>query len=106
MTAASTRHTARADVALEKPGRYLQQLCKHFAHKLPGTTFSATEGRIPFPMGTCDLDATSAADTLILCVAAENADDLARLEDVVARHLERFTFREETAIAWTRDVAA
>lgn len=98
MTAAT--HTASASVATEHASRYLQQLCKHFAHKLPETTFDPQTGRIPFPMGTCDLDAT-AGDTLVLRATAGTNEELERLQGVVASHLVRFAFREELAVNWT-----
>jgi uncharacterized protein len=97
--------TARATVATAKPGRYLQQLCKHFEHRIPTVTYDPSTGRIPFPKGPCDLAADPLAETLTLRVSAASADDLASLEDVVARHLVRFMFREDIDIAWTRSAA-
>ncbi len=87
-----------AEVATTSASRYLQQLCKHFAHKLP-VSFDATEGRIDFPLGPVDLSAD--ASRLGLHVAAEDAERLAELRDVVARHLVRFAFREDLAIDWS-----
>jgi hypothetical protein len=83
------------------PGRYLSQLCKHFEHKLP-VTFDPSHGRIDFSIGPCDLDAATDPETLIMRVTTTNLADLATLEDVVARHLKRFAFREPPEIAWTR----
>ena len=40
-----TRSTTRIET--EYASRYLQQLCKHFAHKIP-VAFSKTDGRIAF----------------------------------------------------------
>jgi uncharacterized protein len=88
---------SEARVALESPARYLGQLCKHFAHKLP-VTLEESQGSIAFPMGTCRLEA---ADGLLLLRAeAEDAEALERLQDVVARHLLRFAFRAPPAIEW------
>ena len=36
-----------------------------------------------------------------MTVEASDPEALAQLQDVVARHLERFAFREELAIDWT-----
>ncbi len=90
--------TAIATVRTDAGSRYLQQLCKHFAHKLPAR-FDPQHGRIEFPAGLCTLAA--APDGLTLTVETPDADSLARLTDVVARHLQRFAFREEPAVAWT-----
>ena len=88
---------ATAEVATASASRYLQQLCKHFAHKIP-TTFGPTEGTMTFPLGPVTLAADG--ERLTLTVEAEDAARLAELEDVVARHLVRFAFRETLAIDW------
>jgi hypothetical protein len=80
--------------------RYLGQLCKHFEHKLPATYDEGfRHGRIEFPFGTCVL-AAEAPDALVMTATAATAEDLERLENVVARHLERFAFRETFTIDW------
>lgn len=95
---------SEARVPTAVPSRYLTQLCKHFAHRLP-VTFDAEHGRIEFPAGVCELDAM-AADTLTMRVTASDEAGLAKLEDVVARHLARFAFREEPEVRWTRSAPA
>lgn len=89
-----------ADVKSEVASRYLQQLCKHFAHKIPAE-FTPEQGTITFPFGVCSLAA--AGNRLTLTVAAENEADLPRMKSVIASHLERFAFRDKPAIVW-RDV--
>ena len=89
--------TAKAEIATDRASRYLQQLCKHFAHKLPAT-FGPEQGRIEFSLGTCQLTATDG----LLTMQAEAADEtsLAQVERVVASHLQRFAFREELKVGW------
>lgn len=84
-----------ATVPTAKPSSYLQQLCKHFGHKIP-VEFTSDQGRITFEMGVAELEA--AEDALILRVTG----DLDRMESVIASHLERFAFREELKVVWTR----
>lgn len=86
-----------AEVATLNASRYLQQLCKHFAHKRP-VTFDERSGQIDFSAGICRLG----ADDNTLKLALSSADDaqMAQLQDVVARHLVRFAFREELKIDW------
>jgi hypothetical protein len=91
--------SSTARVATTVPRRYLGQLCKHFEHKLP-VTLAEHGGRIAFPFGTCLLQAET--DTLVLRAEAEDPDQLTKTEDVVARHLLRFAFREPPAIEWVR----
>ncbi|MGE3293788.1 MAG: DUF2218 domain-containing protein [Geminicoccaceae bacterium] len=89
--------TTKAEIATAHASRYLQQLCKHFAHKLP-VTFDPTRGRIEFPLGICEL----VASTGLLTMQTEAGDEtrLAEVEMVVARHLERFAFREDLKVEW------
>lgn len=91
-------HKSTAYLATEKASRYLQQLCKHFAHKIP-VSFDAANGRISFPGGDCDLEANE--NQLTLSVTAPDAEALAQLQDVVVRHLERFAFRESVQLEWS-----
>jgi hypothetical protein len=90
---------SHASVATSSGTRYLVQLCKHFAHKLP-TSFDDESGVLEFPFGTCALKA--APEALDLTVEAASAEDLSRMENVIASHLERFAFREPLAVEWSR----
>lgn len=86
-----------AEVGTAKASRYLQQLCKHFQHKLP-VTFDPHAGHIAFSIGECDL--TADETRLTMTVTAPDATQMPQLQDVVARHLLRFAFREEMRIDW------
>jgi uncharacterized protein len=86
-----------AEIATPRAKRYLTQLCKHFEHRLP-VSHDERSGRIAFTTGECRLDAEEGLLTLSL--AAADAEQLAQLQDVVARHLLRFAFREEMRIEW------
>ena len=96
-----TQHTlsSEARVPTAAPRRYLGQLCKHFQHKLP-VTLAEDHGRIEFTAGVCLLDAD--AEALVMRVTASDEAALATLEDVIARHLGRFAFRDEPEIRWAR----
>jgi len=95
--------TSRARVATKMASRYLGQLCKHFAHKLP-VQHDGAHGRIDFSIGACTLQAEP--DVLILDAQAATDEALGRLESVVARHLERFAFRDQPEIGWLRQPEA
>ncbi|HWK12791.1 MAG TPA: DUF2218 domain-containing protein [Rhizobiaceae bacterium] len=84
-------------VRTDHASRYLQQLCKHFAHKLP-VEFDPERGLIRFAMGDCRLKAEDGG--LRLEIEAPNPDDIERLGNVVANHLIRFAFREEMQVEW------
>lgn len=89
-----------ATVATAHAARYMAQLCKHFAHRIPAS-FEGQEGRITFEAGEAALRASR--DTLMLVTRAADAEGLARVEQVVASHLKRFAFREpDLAVEWRR----
>lgn len=81
-----------ARVPTHAASRYLQQLAKHWSHKME-VSFSEQEATIAFPNGaTLDLRADS--ETLDVRLSVPEAGDVARMEEVVASHLDRFAFRE------------
>jgi hypothetical protein len=88
---------SHAEIVTPRASRYLQQLCKHFAHKLP-VTFGPNEGQISFSTGACALRADG--ERLRLDLVAPDRSQMTQLKDVVVRHLLRFAFRDEMAIAW------
>jgi hypothetical protein len=91
-----------ATITTANARRYLGQFCKHFAHKLPVEhTETSTTGQVTFAIGTVTLDATET--TLRLSLTTPTPDQLPTLQDVVARHLIRFAFREPITIDWLTD---
>ncbi|MDR3471378.1 MAG: DUF2218 domain-containing protein [Devosia sp.] len=101
MEANASPLSADARVATTSARRYLGQLCKHFQHKLPATYDELyRHGRIEFPIGVCELEAADEG-ALTMRVFATSAADLDKLQEVVARHLERFAFRETLNLTWT-----
>ena len=89
-----------ATVSTPNASRYLQQLCKHFGHKVP-VKFTPTEGKLSLPFGTCEM--TADADVLTLTALSERSE-LPKMEKVLADHLARFAFRENPTITWERSV--
>lgn len=89
--------TSNAKITTERASGYLQQLCKHFGHKIE-VQFDPQAGLINFPFGQCKLAADQ--DVLDLTVSAETQSDLTKACRVVGSHLERFAFRESPNIDW------
>jgi len=84
--------------------RYMAQLCKHFAHRVPAT-LGERESHIAFEAGQVYLRASPA--TLMILAEAGAADALTQIEGVVERHLKRFAFREPNlAVEWRRAPAS
>lgn len=94
-------NSATASVPTASGSKYLQQLCKHWQHNLV-VEFTAVHGTIIFPKdargadhpgdGLVTFDA--GADALEVRVDATSPEQLERLKGAVARHLDRFAFRE------------
>ncbi len=87
-----------ANVTTENASKYLQQLCKHFGHKVP-VEFTPAEGKVSLPFGSCQLRAST--DALML-QATGGEGEIEKLENFLGSHLERFAFRENPQITWQR----
>ena len=81
--------TGRANTA--SGSKYLQQLCKHWAHKFE-VEFSENRGQVRFPSAVAIM--TANADALVVTIETDDAQAVERLKEVVATHLDRFAFRE------------
>lgn len=82
-----------AVIATENGWKYVQQLCKHWAHKLTVDLDEAAQrGVVTFDQATATLQADGKSLTVVI-----DTDDEASLDTfkgVVASHLDRFAFRE------------
>ncbi|WP_078651244.1 DUF2218 domain-containing protein [Streptomyces xylophagus] len=109
--------TAEAQIATERPTRYLVQLCKHFAnkghhlthrprtHTLPDlrpdqiqVEWTDSDGMLRLPWGQCTLQATPG--TLRVHIEAEDQENLGRLQDLVTTHIGRFSRRDPLRVEW------
>ena len=92
---------ATAAVPTAHASKYLQQLCKHWQHNL-AVQFATDHGTVTFPKdargadwpgdGLVTFDA--GPDALSVRIDASVGEQLEGLKDAVARHLDRFAFRE------------
>ena len=96
MSAASTARVPTASAS-----KYLQQVCKHWQHNL-AVAFDTAQGTIVFPRdarganwaGDGLVTLTAEADTLVCVIEASEPEQLAGLKGALARHIDRFAFRE------------
>lgn len=92
---------ATALVPTANASRYLQQLCKHWEHDLR-VAFTPDHGTVVFPRdargadhpGDALVTLDARADLLEIRIAASSAAQLDGLKGAVARHIDRFAFRE------------
>ncbi|MGF1427631.1 DUF2218 domain-containing protein [Kitasatospora sp. LaBMicrA B282] len=92
-----------ARVPTERPARYLKQLIAHLGHKATTTMTGTARGTVTTGAGSCALTATPLGLRLVATAADE--ESLARIQDVVARHLVRFAAQEELIVEWAAPVA-
>jgi uncharacterized protein len=93
--------SSTATVPTKHGSRYLQQLCKHWTHNLQ-VEFTPERGTVRFPRdarganwaGDGVLTLTAGPDALECRLDASEAAQLEALQGAVARHLDRFAFRE------------
>jgi hypothetical protein len=79
--------------------KYLQQLCKHFAHKVE-VSFDETTGRAALPPGPAEL--TADAEGLTVRITAEDAKSMIHARFVIDSHLVTFAHREGfTGLNWS-----
>ena len=90
---------SEADVLTEHATSYLRQLCRHWSHRFT-VAFDDTNGRIELPGTLCRLAAAPAS--LRVTLDMEDNTDPARMEEVVAEHLQRFGVKELLQFDWQR----
>jgi hypothetical protein len=82
---------AKARVPTANAPKYVQQLCKHWSHRLE-VDLSDAKGLVRFPAGVVTLEA--GPEALQVAIEGEESAEVERLKGVVATHLDRFAFRE------------
>ena len=93
--------SATASVPTSTGSKYLQQLCKHWSHNLT-VEFTADHGTVIFPKdargadhpGDALVTFDAGAAALQVRIDASSPAQLEGLKGAVARHLDRFAFRE------------
>ncbi len=89
--------TVTGRLATASASRYLQQLCKHFGHKVEAS-WDETTGWVALHTAEARLAATD-KDLTIVLIGEGSA--LGQARGVIDSHLQRFAFREEvTGLDW------
>ena len=93
--------TSVAAVPTEAAERYAKQLLAHLGRKNPVEPVegSPAAGRLVFAYGLGTV--RPEADRLVLEATASDDESLARVQDVLGRHLERFGARRELIVHWS-----
>ena len=88
-------HTITAYVTTASGGKYVRQLCKHWSHKLE-VEVEGDVGKVVFPDAVTTMTADEAG--IAIAITGHERESVERLTDVVARHIDRFAFREDPLI--------
>jgi len=84
--------------ATDRASRDGSPLVKHFTHKGLEGAWEDSRGFVRFSAGLAEFEATD--DALVMRVVSSSEEDVARLRDVVERHLVRFGTRDELSVSW------
>lgn len=79
--------------------KYLQQLCKHFGHKVK-VRYSPEEGRVAFPPGRCFMHAND--DALKFSFISDEEQGAPVIKHIIDEHLETFAWREDLEYTWSK----
>ena len=96
-----------ASVPTASASKYLQQVCKHWEHNL-AVEYDAAKGTIVFPKdarganwaGDGVVTLTAGPDALNCRIEASEPGQRDGLKGALARHVDRFAFRETLAWDW------
>jgi hypothetical protein len=91
--------SSQARVVTDQPARYVKQLVSHLGHRVTTSVADDGTGLVEFERGRCTL--APEAGVLVLAAVAEDDETMARLQDVVGRHLERFGAKAGLSVDWS-----
>ena len=94
MTETEHAVTAQGFAKCKKPERYIQQLVKHWSHKM-ATSYDEGDGMGVFPFSDTDnavMTAHEGGIAITLVTADQERNE--HMRGVIERHLDRFAFRE------------
>ena len=89
---------ATSTVQTAKAARYMKALCNHFDRKATAA-YEGNQGHITLSAGHCALRAEEA--TLFLRVEASDEENCTRMQNVIGKHLERFSGEDSLQVTWT-----
>jgi uncharacterized protein len=92
-----------SDVRIPTPAKYALRLAKHFEHRVT-VQREQQPYRVEFPDAPCEIRFSD--ELLHIHIQANSSETLARVRDVVERHLKQVAAQETFDVAWSGDLAA
>jgi hypothetical protein len=100
----SSTTTSTAIVKIDRAPRYGKQLVSHLGRRSVGSwDETRAKGFLNIGGNEARVTITCTPDVLSISIAAD-ASTIATVEDVLARHLKRFSARDAPDVHWTRSV--
>lgn len=91
--------TSTAEVLTDRSERFAKQLVTHLGRKVEWVT---DDGVLTASFGTASASVAPADGVLVLTASGATVEEVAQIEDALARHLHKFAFRHPVEISWTR----
>ena len=89
---------SQAVIAIDRPERWAKQLADHFSHKCD-VEHTAEGALIHLSVGDGVVSTTDWA--VLLTAKGDSEEQVAQVQDVLARHFERFAQREGVQVGWS-----
>ncbi|MCG8492182.1 MAG: DUF2218 domain-containing protein [Sneathiellales bacterium] len=84
-------------IETEHASKYLNQLCKHFAHKVE-VEYDDVKAHVSFIPGPCKM--LSKDGLLIVEGQSELDQGLLIIQSIIDQHIKKFAWREELSLDW------
>jgi len=91
--------SSTVQIQTSDPSRLIRRLCKHWSHRFE-VDFDDHHGHIALGDTRCSLAAGD--DSLTATLLSQDEAPLARMESVVAEHLQRMSADETFSFTWQR----
>ena len=86
-----------AVIKTEHGSKYLQMMCKHFAHKVD-VEYDKNRGFAALPPGACYMKADNQAITVY--IESEKEEGIKRSIHIIEEHIVKYAWREALDIQW------
>jgi hypothetical protein len=91
--------TSTAEVLTDRSERFAKQLVTHLGRKIEWVT---EDGVSTASFGTASASVAPTDGVLVLTASGTSLEEVAQIEDALARHLHKFAFRHPVEISWNR----
>lgn len=91
---------SKAEVAIERPGRYAKQLASHLGHKI---TITEIPGGHHYVIENATADVLPQESQIVFSCKASDAEALERMQYVLQKHIVKFAGDLNPEFVWVRE---